>query len=145
MRKLYISPTVGRSCDLPPEISHFLMEEPCHYRMTCSESQLEGLDPDTPKGLIETFQDGTEKVKEVVRTIYGIDETYVSWDAPGVRFYAEIDDFEEDLDALMAATGLRLTLDCRDRDTPRGEEWAEIIYGFPLIDGNDRCAELETE
>ncbi len=146
MRKLYLSPTIGTSAQMPANIAQFLESELCNYRHTVSRRQMEGSDPDVPQDIIDSFSQGTEKVSEVVRTIYGEDEEYLSWDSPGVRYYVELsDDFEADLDNLMLNLGLRITLDCYDRATAHGEEWAEIVYGFPMIDEGDRVAEIETD
>ena len=145
MRKLYLSPTCGRSHDLAPELAQFLQEEECNYRMTCSESQLAGLNPDVPQSLIDSRKDGVEVVTEVVRTVYGEEESYVSWDAPGKRYFIEFNDLEESLDDLMMGLGLRVILECRDRSDPFQEEFLDMVYGFPAIDENDRTAELETE
>lgn len=112
--------------------------------MTCSESQLAGLDPDVPQSVIDSRQEGVEVVTEVIQTIYG-EEKYVSWDAPGKRYFIEYDDLEETLDDLMMGLGLRVILELRDRSDPFQQEFLDAIYGFPGIDGNDRTAELETE
>ena len=142
--KLFLSPTLGRSQDLPVAIRQFLQAETCTYRCSCTKSQLAGLNPDVPQELIDSYSSGTEIVKEIIQTIYGEEEEIVSWDAEGERYYIEINNFEEDVDDLMMATGLRLTLDSMDRTKPHGEEWSSIIFGFPEIDEDAKCAELET-
>ena len=144
MRKLYISPTTNRSCDLPDSLKDFLLSEGCTYRMTCSERQLTEGHPDMPSGMGDSLAFGTEIVRETVRTIDNEDVNYVSWDAPGNRYYIEINDFEEDINNLMLCTGLRLTLDQTDRSLPYREEFLEMVYGLPMIEPGDLIGELET-
>ena len=143
MYKLFLSPTIGKSNNLPAEIRQFLLSEPCTYRLSCTKSQLAGLNPDVDPEDIASFSTGTEIVREIIQTIYGETEEVVSWDAEGERYYIEINNFEEDIDDLMMATGLRLTLDQSDRSTPHAKEFNEMIFGYPEIDEDAKTAELE--
>ncbi len=144
MTKLYIAPTIGRSADLPAALRQFLQSEPCTYRCSCTKDQLAGLNPDVPQDIIDSFPSGTEVVREIIQGIYGDSEEIVSWDAEGERYFIEIHRFEEDIKDLMMATGLRLTLDQTDRNSPHGREWSEILFGFPEIDEDAETGELET-
>jgi hypothetical protein len=146
MRKIYISPTYGRSHDIPSNLTHLFSSEETTYRMTVTKSQLEMKDhPDIPVGLCESYETGNEKVEEIITTIFGENETYVSWDATGFRYYVEFEDLEETLEDICFSTGLRVTLDRRDRENQFKQELLEAIYGFPEINEDDWTCELETE
>ena len=144
MRKLYISPPCGRSQELPSNISHLFPSEETTYRMTVTKSQLQfANDPNIPVGFCDSYEGGSEKVEERVVTIFGEEETYISWDAAGLRYYVEFEDLEEALEDICFSTGLRVTLDRRDRENPFNQEILEAIYGFPAMNDEDWTAELE--
>jgi hypothetical protein len=144
MTKLMLSPTIGRSCDLPNSIKQFLLSEPCTYRISLTKDQMAEASQYVPQEMIDSLRTGTEVVRENITTIYGEENEVISWDAEGERYYIEINDFEKDIDDLMIGTGLRLTLDQTDRNLPHVKEFHEMIFGFPEIDVNDRIGELET-
>ncbi len=146
-RKLYLSPTYGISDSLPANISHLFLSESATYRKTVTKSQLEcaGTDEDIPPGFCDSYAEGYEKMEKKVMTIFGEEEIYVSWDSEGLRYFVEFENLEETLQDIYFATGLRLTLDFRDREDPYNSEFIEAIYGLPMIDENDLTCEIETD
>lgn len=145
MRKLFLSPTCGRSADLPANISHLFASEDATYRMTVTKSQLEMADENVPSGFTDSYQDGNEKVTKTVKTLFG-EEEFVHWDATLPRYYVEFDDLEEALEDIGNATGLRITLGPWNREDPFQTEFIDAIFGFfPEIGEEDIFAELETD
>ncbi len=145
MPKIYISPTNGTSEDLPPELSHFFQEEECEYRNSIPVRWLSEEDENCPKDYRESFKNGREIVYYDVQIYDGSIQQYVSYDYPGIRYYFDYTNLEEDLEAIINLTGLRVVLSCRDvhdKETYE-EEFRLMVYGEPVVEG--WVAELETE
>jgi len=141
--KVYVSPTIGRSSDMPEEFRHFFESEECEYRNTIPKRLLVTGDGDVPENIGESLKDGREIVEETVINYKGESEDYISWDYSSVRYYFEVDTIEE-LDALVLACDKPLTLSRRDPENAFQREFLECIYGLPEI-GDCLTAELETE
>lgn len=143
MPKIYIAPTNGTSEDLPPVLSQFFQEEECEYRNTIPVRWLKEEDENCPKDYNESFKKGREIVYEDIQIYDGSIEQYVSYDFPGIRYYFDYTNLEEDLEAIINLTGLRITLSCRDLSEGYEEEFRLMVYGEPVVEG--WVAELETE
>jgi len=139
--KLYLSETLGRSCDISEKYKNLLTEEPCFYANCVSERQLLRADPDIPESYFDSFENGTDKRIEEVNTVDGPDKFYI-WDSPGSRFFVELDSLE-DLDAFTLCLDVPLTLVRRDLDNEFSVEFTECIFGTPLI-SDAMVGELET-
>lgn len=143
MPKIYIAPSCGTSEQLPAALTHFFQEEECEYRASIPERWLTEEDENCDRDYSELFKKGREIVREKIPIYDGTIQDYVSFDYPGVRYYFDYENLEDDLEAIINLTGLRTILSCRDLDEGYEREFREMVYGEPVPEG--WVCELETE
>jgi len=140
--RVYFSPTVGRSCDLPADIQTFLESEECEYRSTCPSNLLTEGDGDYPDNFGESLPEGREIVREMITTFNGEVVEYTSWDHVGQRYYMDFDSME-DLDSFICALNKPVTFTRRDPENSFQNEFMEAVWGMPNV-GDHLLAEIET-
>ena len=136
MKRIYVSPAIGRSMDIPDKIKPFFKKEECEYRSTCTVEQLTMGGYDFPENFGESFKYGREIVKETITNMFGEKVDIVSWDHPGFRYFFEVNDsIESGIDEFVEKTGIDVSaLNYKDVEDASEREYVEIIYGEPVIE-----------